>query len=194
MYNSELATDMRNHCEHTNSKKNLAIYERLRAGDADARKRLICDNMPLVATVVNEYLAMRPCRAYLLDDLMGDGFLALTKAVNGLEHYHTPVIHMTSYLACAVRHALYKANDSYNEPLTGQLEGDGGFDTVDTLDTIDLLDAACLTNVDQTLLRLRREGYTNREIAAKTGLSRATAQRLIRGIYERYHQRKKNLQ
>jgi len=190
MYNSELVANMRSHCEHTNNKKNTALYERLRSGDATAREKLICDNMPLVLMVVNEFIDDCPRREYLRDDLMGDGFLALTKTVNNLERDRTPVLHMTAYLVATIRHALYKAHELTDEELPDNCEAVSMYEAPDTLD---LLNACCLTNLDTTVLSLRQRGYSLRSISTKLSITRHIARRTLTCISERFEQRKKNL-
>jgi RNA polymerase sigma factor (sigma-70 family) len=190
-YNSELATNMHDNCRYTTSAKNTALYEKMRAGDLSAREKLIVNNMPLVAAVVNDFIDSYPNQSYLQDDLTSEGFVALTKAVNNLERYHTPVLHMTAYFVSVVRHAIYKFIDINDGGLTDDIEVPDMYEMVDTQD---MLDASCLTNLDKTVLTLRQHGHTFREITARTGLHPEEVRRLLVGISERFEQRKKNLQ
>jgi hypothetical protein len=195
MYNSELVANMRSNCEHTNSAKNLALYKQMLSEDPDAResarKALICNNMQLVTLVVNELLTGRPWQEYLRDDLVSEGFLALTDIVNSLGRRHKVVQHMTSYLRTAIHYTLSRFRDTSTTSLPENAEY---ADERTAIDTADILDAACLTNLGRTLLELRRQGYTLHEIAAKTGLSYRTAQRRLKAVYERFEQKKKNIQ
>jgi RNA polymerase sigma factor (sigma-70 family) len=223
MYNSELRANMKNNCQPISNAKNLELYRRLISGDISAKAGLICDNMPLVVSIVDREFTKRcPKRRRTQDDLIGEGFLALTKAINGLARSKKPVEHVGGYLSMAIRHALYKAvcadDKDTSLSLDENREGykDRGFfgeyygestnednrehrcydalavDLGSEVETRDLLNAACVTDQDRTILDLRERGLTFREIAAEVGLSFKTVHRRLVGIRDRYDQKVKN--
>lgn len=62
--------------------ENEALYHRIRTGDTAAISEMIERNMPGVISRVGEFLRLYPRFSYLRDDLVSEGFMALTKTVN----------------------------------------------------------------------------------------------------------------
>src|SRR5438876_451182 len=61
---------------------NDTLYPKVAAGDKGAIRQMIESNMPLVLTKVESYIGAYPDLSYLRDDLVGEGMLGLTEAVN----------------------------------------------------------------------------------------------------------------
>lgn len=61
---------------------NDALYPKVVAGDASARNQMIEANMSLVTNKVQAYLSQHPEWNHLRDDLISQGFVGLTQAVN----------------------------------------------------------------------------------------------------------------
>lgn len=62
--------------------ENDALYQRIRSGDAAAVATMIERNAPLVKSQVTLFLKEHRRFRHLFDDLLGEGYLALTEAVN----------------------------------------------------------------------------------------------------------------
>ena len=78
-YNELLVSQM---SEPLDAEKNLALFERVIAGDAAAREEMIVGNMPLAVAKVESFVRCFPGVAHLRDDLASAAFTGLVKAVN----------------------------------------------------------------------------------------------------------------
>ena len=63
-------------------RRTLALFGRVVAGDAAARKEMIVGNMPLAVAKVESFIRCFPEVAHLRDDLTSAAFIGLAKAVN----------------------------------------------------------------------------------------------------------------
>jgi len=66
----------------SNVDANVALYHRIRGGDKAAISEMIERNMPLVVSRVGNFLNSYRKYRHLNDDLIGEGYMALTTAVN----------------------------------------------------------------------------------------------------------------
>jgi hypothetical protein len=88
-------------------KENAGLEDQLRAGNQAARMRLIEGNMPLVTFRVERYIAQKPHLANSWDDLIQQGNMALTQAVDSLARKKKPTgENVLGYLSKAVQRRL----------------------------------------------------------------------------------------
>jgi len=90
--------------------ENDALYQRIRSGDTAAVAEMIERNMPLVKSRVTLFLTDYRRFRHLRDDLTGEGFLALTEAVNSFAG--KDIGKPTGYIVSAIDCSLSKYVDS----------------------------------------------------------------------------------
>ena len=90
--------------------ENDALYHRIRSGDKAAIDEMIERNMPLAKSRVTEFLKDYRRFRHLREDLQGEGFFALTKAVQSFAT--TEVEKPTGYIVSAIDFALSDYIDS----------------------------------------------------------------------------------
>jgi hypothetical protein len=172
---------MKFHCKkHLSIDENAALYPKVASGDATARDEMIVNNMPLVLTIVDGFIARNPTYSYLRDDLYGDGFLGLTEAVRDMARF--PVKTPTAYLMQAIKHRIYPAakHSPYRLSKKDLSMRTAQHDSVERVDVQDQLDSCCESDYDKNLLRLRVEGRTFAEIASEVKVARRT-------VIDNYH-------
>jgi len=200
--------------------KNEELYVRVMAGDAQARQEMIEGNMALVGSNVNEYIRKHPEAAHLRDDLRSAGYVGLVQAVGAMARHRDPEnSNPTGYMSVAIRREISRFADNEatisipdrtqrearkgNRPLVAPAVrqgipkslADSGPDAAQKLaETRDLLDSCCQSEDDRTILRMREEGYADRDIAKAIGLAHTTTYMMRRELQRRYLQKIRELE
>ena len=167
-YNTELVTNMKANCEEPD---NAGLYPRVVAGDKEAREGMIVSNMPMVVSIVDDYLKSSKDFDYLRDDLTSEGFLSLTRVIDVLRT--RPLMcerAVSSYIYKSIRHAVGKAArrspyESANKDWSKRTMS--RFKSVEDVDAGDVIDACCKAPLEHRLVQLRQKGYSLREIAKR---------------------------
>jgi RNA polymerase sigma factor (sigma-70 family) len=192
-YNHELIDSMRHACKPSTKQDNERLYGSLLAGNTVAGEELIVNNMPLVVSIIDGYLKKFPELETERDDLTAEGFLALTRAVKALNLSNTAACNVTGYLGRSVEnHLVDLARKRARQVVTQSSDVDyskrslAGIDSIERVEVEDLLRHACKTAFDWSLVRLRLEGHTTREIAAQYGISNSTIKRALKLVRDRF--------
>ncbi len=77
----EMLTEINHTTKPPTDAENTAMYQRIKSGDASAIPEMIERNMPGVMSRVGTFLQAFPRFSHLQEDLVSEGFLALTKTV-----------------------------------------------------------------------------------------------------------------
>jgi len=240
----------------SNVDENDTLYQRIRSGDQNAVAEMIERNTPLVKSRVGKFVKDYERFRYLFDDLVSEGFLALTRVVNSFSE--SEVTKPTGRMVSEIDYTLKNYVDAETgagmmptrtvqrrrsreslpkqlpfdvaEPpvhlwrnasghvIRKQIPNDSAADTFAVIEPVqfgtpnnssdaeqfinrfeqdaapDLLDtllACCETEEDETIVRLRIEGYTDKEIGEQLGISRATVGRRRAAIEKRFNERMK---
>ena len=199
--------------------QNEQLYARVMAGDDKAREEMIEGNMPLVIVKVDVYIGCYPQTGYLRDDLHSAGFVGLVQAVNTMaEHEQPSNVNPTGYISVAITHEIARVAEkesamgltSIPEP-EDRPSGDDdvpevGHDIPDSLidanesavqglfDLREMLDSCCENEKERALLRMRKEGYSDRETAEALSMSRTAVQRLRKELEDRFNQKCRELE
>jgi hypothetical protein len=192
---------------------NDELYPRVIAGDQEARQLMITSNYGLVVTKAESFLETFPKFTYLLDEFIGEGLLALVKAVDSMAgsvpESNTP-INPTGYLGIAICRAIGNCADSQSivsesarskrhkrqngipietpevsDDLTDALTPEIG-DPMALIDLEDTIFSCCHSDEERFIVRLRMEGLVDREIGDRLNLSTTTVFLLRKEIYARY--------
>lgn len=208
---------------------NAAIYARLKSGDANARDELIENNIAFVHSKANLFLRERPYLLYLRDDLVSEGLIELTNAVdtmqaNGVSDATNP----TAYIGVALRAAFSRCADNEQSlapdrsqrrarqngtmldaprhvPMPEQrMPDDADGESIDSgktqmsrtepaapdytavFELREVIESCCETANEKTIIRLREEGYTDREIGDAVGMIPQTVSDTRAAIYARF--------
>lgn len=174
----------------SHEEQNNQLIDRLLAGDVSARDELIIRNRPLIKATVQRVLLRWPGHNHLHDDLISEGYLALTQVVHDM--VERPVS-FRNLIISAARHAIQKMFQRHEEPYynTHQhpkmgVEGlsDKLLATEDKapqqVDDRDFLLAQCVNSREKAILRLYLDCHTLREIATQFGTTRWVIRRVIR--------------
>jgi RNA polymerase sigma factor (sigma-70 family) len=173
------------------SEENKSLYARIKLGDEDARQQMITGHMPLVIHIVDKFIGTHPSIEYLRDDLMSEGFLALTESVTKL--VVKDIDEPTAYLYSIVRRAVAGAACTVGDRPRATERDIFGPNSSNEIDLLDELDAVCLTDTDRKLVELRRAGYSFHEIAEEIGKSHLSVWRDFDAIRTRFEQKEKLL-
>jgi len=194
----------------SNRERNEQLYPRVMAGDEQAREEMIEYNVPLVIFKVDSYIACYPEIAYLRDDLHSEGFVGLVQAVNRMvEHKAPPKVNPTGYISIAITHEIARfaekesamgitsIPDTENGPDVPKVVHDVPESVVDTrqsaaselLELRDLLESCCESDDERTLIRMREEGYSDRDIAKALNMPHTAAYTLRKELEQRFNQK-----
>ncbi len=202
--------------------RNGRLYSRMMAGDEKAREEMIEGNMPLVVLRVNSFIQRNPQLVHLRDDLHSAGFTGLVQAVNKMAE-SSDIANPNSYISVAISREIAKLAEKeavhIGIKLVDVLEIDTPVDTdladnapevshdipesivdanqsaaCELLKLRDLLQSCCESEEEHTLLRMREEGYSDREIAEALNTSRTSIQRLRKELEERFNQKCRELE
>lgn len=206
-YNTLLVSQM-----HTTIKKpsdidtNAQLHRRACAGDEDAKRALIENNMPLVVSKVDSLLRKIPHLGHLRDDLTGEGFLGLTKAVDTLCK-RPKVTKPSGYLRKSILNAFADLIEAEVPPCYSRRTYGRALETgrrlpeqdtlsewpefgrcnhcIDQIDMEDLLFSCCLNNHERRYVELRQQGFTRDETIQELGIPRRTFFRTINQLQAR---------
>jgi len=185
--------------------------ERCAKGDLDARNTLVEHNLRLVAHIVKKYYTQSDNQ----DDLISIGTIGLIKAVNTFRPDRN--IRLATYAARCIENEILmffrsqrklQGEVSLNDAIEGEGDGDSLYlmDVIGTEDTMlsDIQDRdnrtlvrqlveACLTDREADVIRWRygldgRAPRTQREVAAKYGISRSYVSRIEKKALEKLQQ------
>lgn len=205
-YNRELVTSMIAVCPPGSRDRNDELYRRLVTGGKSARDDLITSNMSLVLTIVDSYIACFITLDCLRDDLMSAGFMGLVKAVNSMaDHTEATIRNPTGYVATSIHREIGKLIDDEPGVVKRRKEADdesaavvvvagaslprvadSAPDHADLIALRDLIESCCETEEDRIIVRMREQGYVDREIAATLDLPLTTVYTMRRAIEGRY--------
>jgi DNA-directed RNA polymerase specialized sigma subunit len=207
-YNTALVTSMVANGAAGSPEANLALYPRVAVGDREAMNEMIESNMSLAISKVDSFIGCFPNLAHLRDDMVSEGFLGLTKAVNkmaeaGPRENPNPTGFMSYWInhgigTVADREAANGASDrttrrarQNGEELPHQVAmppdtDEAMIDPTAEIELRDLIDSCCETETDRVIVAMREKRYTDKEIAAALELPVTTTYMLRRAIYERF--------
>jgi len=196
-YNSLLVSQM---TEPSDIDTNTYLHQRACLGDEAAKRTLIESNMPLVLSKVECFLRNTPRLSYLRNDLVGQGFLCLIEAVEALCRDST-IEKPSGYLIAAINNAFGQVVDSevmvYYSRFThyrtrgtdrklpqqeALAELGRSNQEIDWIDAEDLLMSCCKDDRERRFVEMRKEGYSNEEIACETGISLRSVYRLSKRL------------
>jgi RNA polymerase sigma factor (sigma-70 family) len=204
-YNAILSTQI---AEPSTVENNDSLYQRIRAGDASARAEMIESNMALVLSKANSHVRIYPSTAYLFDDLVSAGCIGLIEAVDhmaaGVE-VKTP----TAYIRASICHSFgplleTEAPIRVSRWVQQRLKADGKesqiprvrvapleshevkYEATGQDDVLDMIESCCTTPLEHTVVQMRIEGHSDRQIAAATGLSRSAVQAIRHRLHGSY--------
>jgi hypothetical protein len=166
---------------------NDALYPRVAAGDPEAINEMIVGNMSLVVGKVDSYIGCYPHVSHLRDDLIAEGFLGLTVAVNKMAEQGpikdaNPTGYMSYWITYHVGTICDKesANGASDRTTRGRRQegeelphvvpmpdtlNDIVVDPTSMVDLRDLIESCCETDVDLAIIRLRERGNHAQESA-----------------------------
>jgi hypothetical protein len=185
--------------------RNDALYPLVIAGDERAKQEMIEGNMALVTLRVETFIKNCPAAAFLRDDLISEGLLALTTAVNRMEPVSEP--NPTGYILVAVSNAIEELVDkelymqmssetarrkrAAGEKLPTQIPVGRGvfemaYDETKVRELRDTIESCAETDIERTILKLREEGNSDYDIAAEIDLPRLSIFRMRREMHQRF--------
>ena len=208
-YNNELVQQMRANGLPLSAEGNEELYPAVVAGDPIAIKKMIEGNMSLVINKVDAYVRQYPSVAHLSDDLISEGFVGLTSSVQRMAKGSSPEnANPTGYMSYWIGHAIgavidkesgvgasvrtMKRKRANGEDVVAQVPGethsvpDVIADPMSMVDLREMLDACCETEEDRIILRMREQGYVDREIAAAIDAPVTTTYMRRRELYARF--------
>jgi len=199
----------------SNRKRNEELYPRVMAGDAKAREEMITGNMALVISKVDSYLRRYPQIEHFRDDLHSAGFTGLVKAVNKMAEHREPAkVNPTGYISVAITHEF--ANLARKEAVHSgieladipEMDMDDGNDTpkvshgvpesipdtnqsaaAELFELRELIHSCCQSEEEHTLIRMREEGYSDREIARALAMPHTSAYTLRKELEKRFQKK-----
>ena len=205
--------------QSSDSERNERLYPRVMAGDEKAREEMIESNMPLVICKVDSFVRRYPQLEHLRDDLHSAGFVGLVKAVNKMaEHKEPSKVNPTGYISVAITHEFVKlaqkeavhsgieladspeidmdlADDvpEVSHSIPESVVDTNQSEATELFELRDLLQSCCESDEERTLLRMREEGCSDREIAEALNMSRTSIQRLRKELEQRFNQKCREL-
>lgn len=207
-YNAPLVADMIATGEPASREFNDRLFPRVVAGDAAAVQQMIEGNMSLVVSKVDSFIRELPNVSHLRDDLIAEGFLGLTIAVQRMAtETPPPKPNPTGYMSVWIRkHIGIVADGEYatgaavstiqdrrtkgvDTPHTVPMPPDFDEISVDPMAVVDLRDiieSACEDDTDRRIVELREGSHSYAEIAAILELPLTTIYMAHRDIYARF--------
>lgn len=201
--------------EPATRKSNDELYPLVVAGDAEAREQMIQSNIGLIMTEVDRFLIFLPHFQWMQDDLISHGLIGLVEAVNkmqtdGYVENANPTTLMGRCIKTNIGRAIEQAQDVRIPTRTKKRKLSQGIEVQvpEKVETIfddgeedpgrfsydphpmqqlrHTLDACCETDEEREIIRLREEGYVDREIAEILGLPQTTTYVMRRTLYARF--------
>lgn len=209
-HNAPLARSLRESGKAATRQENDALIGRVRAKDPQAIKRMIEGNSALVIKKCRAFLRSRPKLGHLADDMVSAGFVALSEAVNRLaEAGPTDKENVTGYLSICINGAFKSFSDSpiclsHGTRWRKQAAGEQLPQAVELSDDVEPaydpnrlaelweeIEAACISEDHLTIVRMRFQGYTDKEIGETIGKSKTTVFTARKAIEARFDARQK---
>jgi hypothetical protein len=206
-YNELLVSQM---TEPLDAEKNVALFERVAAGDAAAREQMIVGSMALAVAKVESFVHCYPGLAHLRDDLTSAAFVGLTKAVNqmaeGCQIKQPENWNPTDCIGAWINRELGEVLEVEGivPPHTSQHRArtQGEELTVPTvcnviperfevssyekeLEMRDVIESCCDRPEERTFVAMREAGHTLDEIAAAVRMSRTSLYRMAKELEAR---------
>jgi hypothetical protein len=215
-YNDLLVSQM---SEPLDEEKNLALFERVAAGDAAAREEMIVGNMPLAVTKVESFIRCFPEISHLRDDLTSAAFTGLVKAVNRMakgtarkyKGNWNPTDCIGSWInrelgrlvedemPIRVPHESDRLAEKNGEPITPPTVCNVVPERFEVpsyekeLEMRDLIYACCTSEKERTFVAMREAGHSFAKIAAAIKMSPPSVSRLKKKLAARVERRLKAL-
>ena len=188
--------------------RNNELFPAVVAGDAEARRALIEENMALVVVKVDSLTKQMPSIAHLRDDLIGAGYLGLVKAVNKVASGKVKTAKaLNNYIGRSITRDIFQllphertihipresnrlARQSEN-PIPIPIVIHTLPKTLATpslsavVDLHNLFDSCCISEAELECLRLREDGHTFPEIAAILAVPQTTLYDMFRRLRAR---------
>ena len=157
----------------------------------EAMQAMVLANIPLVMFKVESYIALYPKLSFLHEDLVSEGVLGLTTAIDKLAKMTEPEGggNPTAFMAQRITWTIgwFVENDKkqnipydYSPPLVCDV------DPTAIVDTQDLLDATCQTEEDHIIMEMRGRGCVDQEIADRLSIARSSVQVQRHELMRRY--------
>ncbi len=216
-YNNALMADLHGatNNETLDAERNLALFERLKAGDAAAREEMIVGNIPLAVAKVEGFIRCFPDTSYLRDDLTSAAMVGLTKAVNKMAAGKGPRKRAPSapvdFIGMWINRELGRLVEDettirvpHTSKARARSEGQGVtpptivndvperwavFSYQKDLEIRDLIEACCTTEVERRFVAMRRARHTLAAIADALGVPTHTISNLQRRLKGRIRKR-----
>ena len=211
-YNTALVGDMIAGGPVATAKSNDELYPKVAAGDPEAREEMIQRNMSLVVNKVDSYIGCYPGVSHLRDDLISEGFVGLTHAVNkmaeaGPKEKPNPTGYMSYWIMAQIgatvdkesangasTATIYRSGQKGEElahqvPMPNGTVTDIVVDPTSMVDLVDLIDACCESEHDRIICQLRELGHSDKYIAERLELPVSTTYMMRRAIYGRFLQK-----
>ncbi len=196
--------------------RNCELYPLVVAGDEKAREEMILANMALVTRKVMAYLHHFPHCTSLKDDLLSQGYVGLTEAVNAMVGREVPEPNPTGFMASYIYHAIGEIVDyesgirvpqrtllrkkKQGRPVSVPskeasicseyvFERDAQRDPRSLTDLKDEILGCCENDIEKKIVGLRADGRSDADIAAILGIPKTTTYMMRRGIYARFLER-----
>lgn len=175
----------------------INMLERIREGSL-SRDVLIEGHLPLAMSKVHMALETWPSLMYLADDMASEAFLAVVESVDKMIVTEVEEPYPTAYIGTSIVNRLLRlikeegtiriprTSDAkvrvVGEATESQLMTNG--ETTFELDN--LLGFLCQDDMDREIIRLRKKGFTDREIAVQLKRSRSWVSKRRKALYQRY--------
>jgi len=191
-----------------NAKEERACFEKMKAGDTDAKKKLVEHNLRLVAHIIKKYYA----QSGEADDLISIGTIGLIKAVNSFDY--SKGTRLATYASRCIENEILMyfraqrktAQDvSMSEPIDSDSEGNPLTlsDVIyEETDIVDQINDSIRTKLLYTLIEqiederekqiivmryglYNKKPLTQQQVAQRLGISRSYVSRIEKKVLER---------
>lgn len=157
----------------------------------EAMQAMVLANIPLVMFKVESYIRLYPKLSFLHDDLVSEGILGLTTAVDKLAKMEIPNDggNPTAFISQRIAWTIgwfVDNNKKQNIPYDYSAPLISDVDPTTIVDTQDLLDAACQTEEDFIIMEMRSRGCVDQEIADRLSIARSSVQVQRHELMQRY--------
>jgi len=166
------------------------LYQEVCKQSPGAADRLIEEMLEPIAGFVRVFIRRRPQFRRHLDDLQGVASLELVKVVRVFQGAHKPCVNPRGVILKAVYRALSKACDSVgnDESLEDAPKASDtlGPEYVHALDVLTNVREQCKSDLENDVITLRLDGWTDIQIAEVVGVTRQTVSRAAKRVEARY--------
>jgi hypothetical protein len=184
----------------SNKEENVELFVQIAEGARtreEAHKRFVEGNMAYVVFKANAWLEVHPAFEYLRDDLIGEGFLVLTRIANRVakigireENFNVQGMISTSLQRAFTRLA---HREGPMIPLSPSIERDHIYETPEATDVMSDILSCCDNEREERIVTLRSQGLTDDQIAPMVGYRQgATVWSVRKQIQQRYEEHNEN--